>query len=53
MNELELAWKNAMSLRKGEDRGTYIGTITKGTTDYIFYKNGGEYRYESRRRQQA
>lgn len=47
-SELQTAWNNAYSLRNDERKGAYIGTITKGTREYAFYKtNSGTYQYES------
>lgn len=51
MNELDFAWENARSVRKGINKGKYIGTIEKGDYSYLFYKDeAGNYWYESRRR---
>ena len=51
MSVLEEAWKNAHSLRaEMEFAGLeYIGTITRGGRDYLFYKDlKGEYWYDSK-----
>ena len=50
-NELQTAWNNAYSLRSDEQKGSYIGTITKGNREYAFYKTAsGTYQYESNAR---
>lgn len=47
--ELEKAWEEAYSLRGGETRLEYIGTITKNRRDYLFYRDPeGNYWYDSK-----
>jgi hypothetical protein len=51
-SELELAWKNAWSRQPQNPDPSelrYIGTITRGTREYIFYKDKqGNYWYDSK-----
>lgn len=50
-SDLEFAWENAWSFSdKNRPSGAnYIGTITKGDREYLFYKDmSNKYWYESR-----
>lgn len=50
MTELEMAWKEARSFveKYPPNEAEYIGTITKGNTNFLFYKEkSGTYWYKS------